>query len=68
MSGWTATFGFADGQQISQAWNAAVVQTGSTVTAGNLNWNGGLAPGATASFGFLASTTGTNSGPAVTCG
>jgi len=68
MSGWTATFGFADGQQISQAWNAAVVQTGSTVTAGNLSWNGGLAPGATASFGFLASTTGTNSGPAVTCG
>ena len=68
MSGWTAAFGFADGQQISQAWNATVTQTGSTVTARNVNWNGNLAPGATASFGFLASTTGTNPVPAVTCG
>ena len=68
VSGWTATFSFADGQQISQAWNATVTQTGSTVTARNASWNGSLASGATASFGFLASAAGTNLAPVVTCG
>lgn len=67
MSGWTATFAFANGQQINQAWNATVTQTGSTVTAKNVSWNGSLAGGASASFGFLASSTGTNTAPTVTC-
>jgi lysophospholipase L1-like esterase len=67
MSAWTATFGFGDGQQISQAWNATVVQRTATVTAQNLTWNGTLPPGGSASFGFLASWTGTNTPPTVTC-
>jgi lysophospholipase L1-like esterase len=66
---WTVAFGFADGQQISQSWNATVTQTGSTVTARNVSWNGSLAPGTSASFGFLATAAGsTDSTPAVTCG
>jgi lysophospholipase L1-like esterase len=66
-SGWTATFTFGNGQQVSQAWNATVTQSGSTVTARNVSWNGSLAAGASATFGFLASWTGTNSVPAVSC-
>jgi hypothetical protein len=66
-SAWTATFGFGNGQQISQSWSATVVQSAATVTAQNLSWNGTLAPGASATFGFLASLTGANTSPAVTC-
>ena len=66
-AGWTATFGFANGQTVSQAWNATVTQSGATVTARNVDWNGHLAAGGTATFGFLASSTTTNAVPAVTC-
>ncbi|WP_307834482.1 cellulose binding domain-containing protein [Paractinoplanes lichenicola] len=66
-AGWTATFAFSAGQRISQAWNATVTQTGSTVTARDASWNGRLAPGASASFGFTATATGSNPSPAVTC-
>jgi len=66
-SAWTATFSFANGQRITQSWNATVVQQSTTVTAQNVNWNGSLPPGGTASFGFLASSTATSTTPAVSC-
>jgi lysophospholipase L1-like esterase len=66
-SGWTATFQFANGQTITQSWNAAVTTNGATVTARNLTYNGALAPGASVTFGFLGSQQGTNTAPAVTC-
>ncbi|MEU4237547.1 cellulose binding domain-containing protein [Actinoplanes sp. NPDC026619] len=65
--GWSASFTFADGQTVSQAWNAALTQSGAAVTARNVDWNGRLAAGATATFGFLATSTGANTAPAVTC-
>jgi len=66
-SGWVAAFSFADGQRISQAWNATVIQNGAAVSARDAGWNGALAVGATATFGFVASSSGTNALPAVTC-
>ncbi len=66
-SAWTATVRFANGQQLTQAWNAAATQNGPTMTARNADWNGSLAPGASAGFGFQASWTGTNAPPAVDC-
>ncbi|MFC6015806.1 cellulose binding domain-containing protein [Plantactinospora solaniradicis] len=66
-SAWTAAFTIAGGQQISQAWNASVSQSGSAVTARNLSWNGSLAVGGSASFGFLASGNGTATAPVVSC-
>jgi len=66
-AGWTATFTFAGGQTISQAWNATVSQLGATVTARNADWNGRVAAGGTATFGFFASSTGANPAPAATC-
>jgi lysophospholipase L1-like esterase len=66
-SAWTAAFTFGDGQQVTQAWNATVSQSGAAVGARNLGWNGGLAPGGSTTFGFLASSTGATTAPAVTC-
>ncbi|MEV6815052.1 lytic polysaccharide monooxygenase [Micromonospora sp. NPDC051296] len=65
--GWRVTWTYANGQQISQAWNATVSSSGSTVTATNVSYNGSLGAGASTTFGFLASITGTNSTPTLTC-
>jgi lysophospholipase L1-like esterase len=66
-SAWTATFTFASGQQMTQSWNTTLTQTGATVTAHNVSYNGSLTAGASTSFGFLASWTTTNAIPAVSC-
>ena len=64
---WTATFSFANGQQITQSWNTAVTQSGAVVTARNMTYNGALGPGGSVTFGFLGSWNGTNAVPVVTC-
>jgi lysophospholipase L1-like esterase len=65
IAGWTLQWSFADGQQLSQAWNASYTQSGGTVRATAAGWNSVIAPGGTASFGFLGTLTGTsNSRPA----
>jgi Cellulose binding domain len=55
LTGWTLTWSFGAGQQVTQAWNAAVTQSGAQVTARNVSWNGNLATNASASFGFNGS-------------
>ncbi|WP_328710790.1 cellulase family glycosylhydrolase [Microbispora hainanensis] len=67
ISGWTVTWTYADGQAITQVWNATVSSSGSSVTARNVSYNGALGAGASTSFGFLGSWNGTNSVPAVSC-
>jgi mannan endo-1,4-beta-mannosidase len=68
ISGWTVTWTFANGQTITQAWNATVTGSGSTETARNVSYNGSLGAGAGTTFGFLGSWTGTNTVPtAVAC-
>jgi mannan endo-1,4-beta-mannosidase len=67
ISGWTVTWTYANGQTVANAWSATVTSSGSSVTARNVGYNGSLAAGATTSFGFLGSWTGTNSVPTVTC-
>ncbi|MFG3555368.1 cellulase family glycosylhydrolase [Micromonospora sp. NPDC047557] len=67
ITGWTARWTFASGQSVTQAWNATVTSSGSTVTARNVDYNGRLAAGASASFGFIGSWTGTNPKPEVSC-
>ncbi|MFE0528799.1 cellulase family glycosylhydrolase [Micromonospora parva] len=67
ITGWTAGWTFANGQSVTQSWNVALTSSGTTVTARNAEYNGRLAAGASASFGFLASWTGTNSVPALSC-
>ncbi|MBK3639148.1 cellulose binding domain-containing protein [Streptomyces sp. MBT33] len=55
VSSWSLTFDFADGQKVTQGWNAKWSQSGTTVTAANESYNGSLATGASVSAGFLAS-------------
>ncbi|MGW0503750.1 GH12 family glycosyl hydrolase domain-containing protein [Micromonospora sp. NPDC003241] len=63
VNGWTLAYSLPSGQQITSSWNATVSQSGSSVTARNINWNGTLAPGATASFGYQGSLSGSYSSP-----
>ncbi|MFC6080497.1 glycoside hydrolase family 11 protein [Sphaerisporangium aureirubrum] len=63
INGWTLTWPFSSGQQITSSWNATVTQSGSSVTARNVAYNGSLAPGANTSFGFQGTHTGNNPNP-----
>ncbi|MFF4833710.1 cellulose binding domain-containing protein [Streptomyces sp. NPDC001315] len=62
-SGWSLDWSFADGQKITQLWNADYTQSGAAVTAKNVSWNGNVAAGSSVSFGFTGSWTSTNTKP-----
>ncbi len=49
---------------MTQAWNAAVTQSGSTVTAKGVAHNSAIGTNGTVSFGFNGSWTGSNAVPA----
>jgi hypothetical protein len=66
-TGWTVRVTFTAGQRFTQLWGGRTSQTTSPYTVTNETWNGSLGAGATATFGFLASWTGTNPAPTVTC-
>ncbi|MFK4156285.1 cellulose binding domain-containing protein [Streptomyces fungicidicus] len=63
-NGWTLNWSFTDGQKVTQLWNASHTQTGPAVSVRNTDWNGTVAPGSSAAFGFTGSRTGANAGPA----
>ncbi|WP_344057100.1 cellulose binding domain-containing protein, partial [Sphaerisporangium rubeum] len=66
--GWTVRWTWPTGQTVSQAWNATVTTTGTSVTAKNASYNATLTAGATTTFGFTGTHTGTNTSPTpVTC-
>ncbi|WP_324606673.1 glycoside hydrolase family 6 protein [Kitasatospora azatica] len=64
---WTVSWTWAGNQQIGNAWNATAAQTGSSVSAASMSYNGALAVGANTSFGFGASYSGSNTAPTLTC-
>lgn len=63
LNSWTLTWAFPGNQQITNAWNTNATQSGKNVTAVNMPYNGNIPTGGTASFGFGASYSGTNSVP-----
>ncbi|TNH30526.1 glycosyl hydrolase family 5 [Micromonospora orduensis] len=63
INGWTLTYSLPGGQQVTNAWNATVSQSGSAVTARNVGHNGSIAPGGTASFGYQGTLSGSYSSP-----
>jgi mannan endo-1,4-beta-mannosidase len=67
ITGWTTRWTYANGQTVTQAWNATLTSSGATVTARNADYNGRLAAGASTSFGFIGGWTGSNAPPAVSC-
>ncbi len=52
LTSWTVTWSFSAGQTVTQAWNATITQSGSSVSARNVSYNGNLATNASTSFGF----------------
>lgn len=63
LTGWSLTWSFSGNQQISSIWNASHTQSGSKVTARNLDYNASLPSGGTVSLGFQASFSGSNATP-----
>ncbi|MFF5171478.1 cellulose binding domain-containing protein [Micromonospora sp. NPDC000089] len=63
VNGWTLAYNLPTGQQITNSWNATVSQSGSAVTAKNVSYNGSIAPGGTANFGYQASMSGSFTAP-----
>lgn len=59
--GWT----WPGAQHIVNAWNTTVTQSGTSVVAQNVSYNGALPPGASTTFGFQA--TGSGGVPTLTC-
>ncbi|WP_348775284.1 cellulose binding domain-containing protein [Solwaraspora sp. WMMD937] len=65
--GWRVSWSFANGQTISQSWNATINASGSAVTAANVSFNGLLGAGASTTFGFIGTWNGSNATPSLTC-
>ncbi|GGX72029.1 xyloglucanase [Streptomyces minutiscleroticus] len=63
-NGWSLAWSSPAGQTVAQAWNAAVTQEGSAVTAKNVSWNAGVEPGASVGFGFTGGSAGAAAEPA----
>lgn len=64
VSSWTLAWTFgAAGQGVTQAWNATVTQVGAAVTAKNVSYNGAIASGGTANFGFNGAWSTSNPAP-----
>ncbi|WP_328348023.1 cellulose binding domain-containing protein [Micromonospora sp. NBC_00421] len=63
INGWNLRWSFANGQQVNQAWGATYTQSGAQVTVTNAGWNGTIAAGASANFGFISSWSGGNAKP-----
>jgi mannan endo-1,4-beta-mannosidase len=67
ISSWTVTWTWPSGQRFTNTWNATISGTGDAVTARNMSYNGSLPAGGSTSWGFTASSTGTNTAPTATC-
>ena len=63
VNGWVVSWTFTGNQQVTSGWNAQLTQSGSTVRAAAPAYNATLATGASASFGFQATYSGSNPAP-----
>ncbi|MEU4420206.1 non-reducing end alpha-L-arabinofuranosidase family hydrolase [Actinoplanes sp. NPDC024001] len=64
VNGWTLTWSYTAGQQVTQFWNTDLTQSGAAVTARNVGYNAVIATNGSVSFGFNGSQTGSNPAPA----
>lgn len=62
LNGWTVEFDLPAGTTAGTYWDALLTQSGSHYVFKNREYNGTLAPGASASFGFVAGGTGSPTG------
>ncbi|WP_433176069.1 arabinofuranosidase catalytic domain-containing protein [Actinoallomurus sp. CA-150999] len=64
VNGWQLTWSFPAGQTVTQLWNGSYSQSGAQVTVTNASYNGGIASGGSAAFGFNGTWNGSNPVPA----
>jgi cellulose 1,4-beta-cellobiosidase len=62
-SSWKVGWSFPGDQKVTNGWSAKFTQSGSAVTAANESYNGQLGSGASVSFGFNGTFSGTNAAP-----
>jgi len=55
ISSWNLTWSFGAGQTVTQLWNGTYTESGANVTVANTTYNGSVATGGTAAFGFNGS-------------
>lgn len=64
VSSWNLVWTFPNGQRVTNAWNATTTNSGDTVTAKSMSYNGSIPTDGSQSFGFNGSWSGTNGVPA----
>ncbi len=68
LAGWSLAWTFPGDQQITNLWNGSFTQTAAAVAVTSASYDSSIPAGGTATVGFTASYTGTNSAPAsVSC-
>jgi mannan endo-1,4-beta-mannosidase len=65
INGWSLVWDYPAGQTVNDYWGSTITQSGSTVTAANVGWNGTIPPNGSTNFGFngLATSAGNNPAP-----
>ncbi|WP_433296436.1 GH12 family glycosyl hydrolase domain-containing protein [Actinoplanes sp. CA-030573] len=63
VNGWSLGFTLPSGQSITSSWNATISGSSGAVTARNVSYNGGIAPGGNQSFGFQGTYSGSFAKP-----
>ena len=68
LTGWSLAWTFPGDQQITNLWNGSYTQTAAAVAVTSASYDSSIPAGGTATVGFTASYTGSNSAPAgVSC-
>lgn len=67
ITSWTVTWTFPTGQTVASFWDTALTSAGPSITARNVSYNGSLAAGGRAQFGFLGAWSGSNGAPTLAC-
>jgi len=63
INGWNLGFTLPSGQSVTSSWNANLTGSSGAITASNLAWNGSLAAGGSANFGFQGTYSGSFANP-----
>jgi chitin-binding protein len=67
MLGWMVDWTLPSGQKVDSLWSGTATYSGQNVMVHNANWNGSLAPGATATFGYVVQGPGGDSSTTLPC-
>jgi hypothetical protein len=68
VSGWQVSWNYPAAETINNLWNGTYTQSGDAVDVTNASYDGTIAAGSDTSFGFTATDTGSDAGPAtLTC-